>query len=147
MSWRPIDRLLACEPGRSAVAEKSFPPDEPLFADHFPGFPTVPGVLQIEMIAAAAGRALRLARPDRLPLLAAVKEAKFRRRIGPGERCTITATIVQLHADRAAAEGVVEVDGERAASATVLYALVEAPEAARRDPVLEAWRDGGGGGE
>jgi 3-hydroxyacyl-[acyl-carrier-protein] dehydratase len=147
MSWRPIDRLLACESGRSAVAEKSFPPDEPFFADHFPGFPTVPGVLQIEMIAAAGGRALRLARPDRLPLLAAVKAAKFRRRIGPGERCRIAVTIVQLRTDRAAAEGVVEVDGERAASATVLYALVEAPEAARRDPVLEAWRDGGGGGE
>lgn len=139
MSWRLLDRLVACEPGVSAVGEKTFAADEPLFADHFPGFPTVPGVLQIEMIATTGGKALKLAAPDRLPMLAAVKSARFHRRILPGELCRVSVTITQLHADRAAAEGTVEVDGRRAAQATVLYALTEAPTTGV-DPVLEAWQ-------
>jgi 3-hydroxyacyl-[acyl-carrier-protein] dehydratase len=139
VSWRLVDRLLACEPGRSAVAEKRFSPATPLFADHFPGLPLVPGVLQIEMIAATGGKALRLAAADKLPLVAAVKAAKFYRPVEPGERCLIRVEITQLHAGRAAAQGVVEVEGRRAAAATVLYALIAAPEEARRDPVLEEW--------
>jgi len=39
----------------------------------------------------------------------------------------------------AAAEGTVEVDGRRAAQATVLYALTQAPPTGI-DPVLEAWQ-------
>jgi 3-hydroxyacyl-[acyl-carrier-protein] dehydratase len=143
MSWRLLDRLLACEPGKSATGEKRFPADLPLFAEHFPGLPTVPGVLQIEMIAAAGGKALRLAFPDRLPMLIAVKSAKFHRRIAPGELCLVRAEILQLHSERAAAAGRVEVDGERAAEATVLYVLAPLPAAAAgaaEDPLLAAWR-------
>lgn len=117
-----LDRLLACEPGRSALAETAFPPEAPFFAG--PGPPRVPGTLQIEMMAAAGGRALRLAAPDRLPLLAAVKSAELHRPIAPGERCTIRVEITQLHPERAAAAGVVEVEGERAAEAVLLYTLV-----------------------
>ena len=140
MRWLLIDRLLACEPGRSALAEKRFDPAEALFADHFPGLPVVPGVLQIEMIATTGGKALKAAFPGRLPMLAAVKAAKFHRPVRPGERCLVRVEITQLHPDRAAAEGVVEVDGERAAAATVLYTLQPAPDTAGPDPVLAAWQ-------
>lgn len=140
MRWVLIDRLLTCEPGRSATAEKRFDPDEPLFADHFPGLPVVPGVLQIEMIATTGGKALRAAAPDRLPMLAAVKSAKFHRPVRPGERCLVRVEITQLHDERAAAQGLVEVDGERAATATVLYTLRPAPAAAKPDPVLARWQ-------
>ena len=136
MRWRLLDRLLACEPGRSALGETAFPPEAPFFAGPG-GAPRVPGTLQIEMMAAAGGRALRLAAPDRLPLLAAVKSAELHRPIAPGERCTIRVEITQLHPERAAAAGVVEVAGERAAEAVLLYTLVAgAPEAARGGPPL-----------
>ena len=135
-----IDCLVACEPGESAVATKCFPESDTLFEDHFPGWPVVPGVLQIEMIAATGGKALRLAHPDRLSVLATVKSAKFYRPIRPEEECVIRAQITQLHKQRAAAEGIVEVAGQRACKATVLYAFRPTPPGFE-DPILEAWRD------
>lgn len=149
MSWRPIDRLISCEPGRVAVAEKRWLPDEPLFTDHFPGHPLVPGVLLVEMIAATGGKAIRTARPDRLSPLAAVKSAKFHRPVLPGELCRIRSKITQLGQRHAAAEGTVEVEGDVACLAVVLYALIDRPPGLGPDPVLEAWqRDrAAGGGE
>lgn len=135
-----IDRLLRCEPGVSAVAEKCFDPAEPLFGDHFPGWPTVPGVLQIEMIAATGGKALRLARPHQLSVLAAVKGAKFRRPVAPGETCMIHARITQLREHRAAAEGRIEVGGQVACQATVLYAFRPLPDGFE-DPALSRWSE------
>ena len=148
MRWHLIDRLVACRPGESAVAVKRFPRSTPLFEDHFPGWPTVPGVLLIEMIAATGGKALRLAWPDRWYVLAAVKGARFHRRIEPEEECRITVRITQNHARRAAAEGLIEVGGERACQATVLYGV--RPETVTfDDPVLADWsrRHSPSGGE
>ena len=53
-----VDRFLSVEPGRSATALKTFPPDDPVFDDHFPGLPVVPGVLLTEAMGQAAGWAL-----------------------------------------------------------------------------------------
>lgn len=136
-----IDSLLALEPGKAAVASKRFPASTPFFEDHFPGWPAVPGVLQVEMIAATGGKALKAAHPQRRPLLAAVKKAKFHRRIQPEEECRIEVEITQLSTHRAAAEGRIEVAGELACRATVLYALVDAGELPP-DPVIEAWWEG-----
>ena len=51
-----LDRVISLEPGRSIHAVKTMPEDEELFLDHFPGFPVVPGVLLVEMMAQAAGQ-------------------------------------------------------------------------------------------
>jgi 3-hydroxyacyl-[acyl-carrier-protein] dehydratase len=45
-------------PGQTIRAEKYVAADEDYFADHFPGFPVVPGVLLTEMMAQAAGKCL-----------------------------------------------------------------------------------------
>jgi 3-hydroxyacyl-[acyl-carrier-protein] dehydratase len=97
-------------------------------------------VLLIEMIAATGGKALRLARRDRMIFLAAVKSAKFHRRVEPGEECRISVEITQLSDRHAAAEGVVEVGGRRAARATVLYSLKPDPPVDFVDPLVEEWR-------
>ena len=63
MRWYLVDRLVECVPGKSAIGIKSFSRSELFFMDHFPGFPIVPGVLQIEMMATTGARPSKLPRP------------------------------------------------------------------------------------
>lgn len=133
-----VDRFLSVEPGRSATALKTFPPEDPVFADHFPGLPVVPGVLLTEAMGQAAGWALaaELA-PERFPVLLMIEKAKFRRLVRPGEEIRLEAEIdpprggVFFARTRAAA------GGERVAEARLVFHAMPRPEST---PVFEAWR-------
>ena len=49
-----VDRVLACEPGKTIVALKNVTVNEHFFVGHFPHHPVMPGVLIIEALAQAA---------------------------------------------------------------------------------------------
>lgn len=140
MRWILIDRLVDCSPGQRAVAIKTFPRSEILFMDHFVSLPTVPGVLQIEMIAQTAGKCIKAARPGSLTLLGVVRCAKFFRRIEPGDRCRITVDIARMREDFALASGEVEVEGVRAARAELVMAIVPSPTPSVDDPIIQEWK-------
>lgn len=123
MRWILVDKLIECDPGVSAKAVKNFSRSDVFFMDHFPNYPVVPGVLQIEMIAQAGGKSLRLARPDSLPMLATVKSAKFSRSIEPGDQCIISVQITKFAKDYATATGIIEVDGKKVSEAEIMYAI------------------------
>lgn len=125
MRWRWLDRIEDCEPGISALATKTFSGDEDFFQDHFPGMPIVPGVLQIEMMAQAAGKCVALAHPDRLPVLGSVKESKFYHNIKPGDLCLIRVKILKIAKSYSMAEGVIEVNSQKMSSATLLFGQVD----------------------
>ena len=125
MRWQMIDKILECAPGLSAVGEKIFPPEEPLFLDHFPGFPIVPGVLQIEMMAQLAGKCAALSKTGILPVLGSVKNARFYHNVHPGERCLIKVQVLKVAKSYIVAEGEIEVNGKKASSASILFGVVE----------------------
>ena len=50
-----VDRVVAYEPGRLAVAIKNVSFNEPQFQGHFPGRPLMPGVLIVEAMAQVGG--------------------------------------------------------------------------------------------
>ena len=146
MRWFLIDQLLECEPGRRAVAVKTFPMSDLMFLTHFDANPVVPGVLHIEMVAQAAAKSLKILRPQMLTMLTSVKAAKFFRPVLPGDRCHITVDI-QTRDDYALESGQVHVEGVRVSQVELLVAfvpraVVEPPE---RDVIIDAWlrRQGG----
>jgi 3-hydroxyacyl-[acyl-carrier-protein] dehydratase len=141
-----IDQLLECEPGRRAVAVKTFPFSDLLFQTHFPSFPIVPGVLQIEMVAQAGAKSLKLLRPDQVSILVSVKSAKFFRPVEPGDRCRITVDITARE-EYATELGVVEVEGVRVSQMELLVAFRPhgMPDRPERDLILEAWQRRAGG--
>ena len=55
MRWTWIDRFVAFEPKKSAVAVKNLSLAEDHFADHFPGFPVMPAPLILEGLAQTGG--------------------------------------------------------------------------------------------
>ena len=146
MRWLLVDQLLECVPGRHAVAVKAFALSDPIFVTHFPGNPVVPGVLQIEMVAQAAAKSLRVFRPGMMATLASVKSARFLRPVVPGDRCVARVSISPGD-DHAVASGMVEVDGVRACQMELLLALRPRAivEPLERDTVIHAWlrRNGG----
>jgi len=89
-----VKKLLATEPGQSALCLASFEPNDPIFAGHFPGNPLVPGVILTEALAQTAGIAAASAygKNDKpLFLLSAIRGMKFLRAVRPGETVRLSA--------------------------------------------------------
>ena len=134
-----LDRIVALEPGRNIHAVKTLPADEPLFLDHFPGFPVVPGVLLVEMMAQAAGKCLHCESPDTLAMLGKINSATFRDWIRPDQLIDVFAEIVNRRAKFATAVCRILVGEHLRASAELLFGFVPRTQLASdyRDHVLE----------
>lgn len=83
-----VDRVVALVPDERIHAVKAVSMNEQFFQGHFPGRPIMPGVLQIEALAQAAGvlavESLGLAGSGKLVYFMAIEEAKFRNPVEPG---------------------------------------------------------------
>lgn len=92
-----IDRVISCEPFKKIEAIKNVTFNEPHFTGHFPEMPVMPGVLQIETMAQAAGllAVISLGGINQNTYLLGVDKAKFRKVVVPGDQLKITAEVVQ----------------------------------------------------
>ncbi|WP_156840496.1 3-hydroxyacyl-ACP dehydratase FabZ [Novosphingobium aquimarinum] len=93
-----VDRVAAIgEQEIHAVKAVSF--NEGFFQGHFPGRPIMPGVLQIEALAQAAGilaiESLGLAGSGKLVYFMAIEDAKFRSPVEPGHLLDLRVGFVQ----------------------------------------------------
>jgi 3-hydroxyacyl-[acyl-carrier-protein] dehydratase len=94
-----VDRVEALVPDESIHAIKAVSFNEDFFQGHFPGRPIMPGVLQIEALAQAAGilavESLGLSGSGKLVYFMAIEEAKFRTPVEPGVLLDLHVTFVQ----------------------------------------------------
>jgi 3-hydroxyacyl-[acyl-carrier-protein] dehydratase len=135
-----LDRIVALEPGSSIHAVKIMSADEELFLDHFPGFPVVPGVLLVEMMAQAAGKCLHSEDLDRgLAMLGKINSATFRDWVEPDQLLDIFANIMNSRPRFATAVCRIMVGAQLRASAELLFGFVPRNRLAAeyRDPVLD----------
>ena len=137
-----VDKILEMEPGRTIRAEKRFSADEEFFQDHFPGFPVVPGVLQTEMMAQAAGKCLDAEkRPRGKAMLVEIKKARFRDWMKPDQTANIYAEILTNRDQYATAGCSIEIDEEKICSAELFFSFLPLDQFAPnyRDKVLESF--------
>ena len=123
-----VDRILEMEPGRKIVALKNVSMNEPFFQGHFPDAPVMPGVLIVEAMAQAGAVLLLHPMPDRdrkLVYFTGIDGARFRRAVVPGDQLKLTLEVLNLRPKACRMRGRAEVDGQRAAEAEILSALVE----------------------
>ncbi len=135
-----VDRFLEVEPGRRAVALKTFSPEEDYLRDHFPGFPVVPGTLLTEAMGQTGGWALAASLGfSRWPLLTMVQSAKFRRLVRPGEPVTLRAELSPRSADDVEVRATASVGEERAAEARLLLHVFDLDLTPSEAAGLAAW--------
>ena len=144
MRWILVDKILEMHPGKSAVGVRNFSRSEMFFMDHFPGFPLVPGVLHVEMIAQVGGKCIRASNPDFFPVLSSVKSAKFRDKILPGDQAVIKVDVM-VRKSYSIATGIIEVNGKKVSEAEVMFGHIKIPEdrisQVLNDEVLMDWRN------
>ena len=120
-----IDEVTELEPGKRVVAKKHLKEDESWFKWHFPGHPIQPGVLTMEMLA-QAGAVCVLSMPEfkgKIAVFAGIDKARFHRPVMPGETLTLEVEIVKLRSSVGVGNAIATVDGKKAATGVITFAI------------------------
>ena len=137
-----IDRIVELDTTDSRIrVEANVPHSSTIFEGHFPGKPLMPGVLLIESMAQTSGWLLvALNHFEKMPFLAAVKDAKLRSFVPPGARLDITAGIAHEGSGFAITEAAIAIDGKKTCNATLTFSILPFPDDAFRDHMLATAR-------
>ena len=122
-----VDKITDYEPGQWAKGIKAVTVNEPFFAGHFPQYHVMPGVLIIEALAQVGAVAV-LSMPEhkgKIGFLGAIKNARFRRQVTPGDVLELTCTITRQKGSVAVAEAEAVVNGQQAVTAELTFALAK----------------------
>ena len=124
-----IDRVVELAE-MSLTAIKNVTINEPFFQGHYPGNPVMPGVLQIEAMAQAAGILLirRTTTEGKTALFMSCDKVKWRKPVRPGDQLNIVVKITKVRGSIACAEGECSVGGQVVSSADLMFALVDNAE-------------------
>jgi 3-hydroxyacyl-[acyl-carrier-protein] dehydratase len=120
-----IDRILEYEPMVRARGYKNITYNEPMFTGHFPGNPVLPGVYMIEAMAQLGG-AMVLEPGDhsrKLPYLAGIDKAKFRRPVIPGDRLDMVVTMLRHKRNIGWVGAEATVEGQFVCSAELMFSI------------------------
>jgi len=92
-----IDRILDLQPGRSLVAVKNLSLAEEYLADHFPGFPVMPGVLMLEALTQAGAWLIRETEDfaHSVIVLKGAKTIKYGSFVEPGRQLRLKVDVIE----------------------------------------------------
>lgn len=120
MRYHLIDRILSVEPGKTLRASKQLTLGEEYLADHFPGFPVMPGVLMLQALVESASWLVRITKefdPSVLVLREA-KSVKYGTFFAPGSRMNVTVDLAGESDGKFTFKGKGEVNGQSTVSAS-----------------------------
>ena len=135
MRFLLIDRITELTPKTSIAAVKNLSLAEEYLADHFPGFPVMPGVLMLEALVQAGAWLMRVS-DDFAQSMIILKESKavrFNNFVLPGKTLCLQVTVRKIDGFVWELQGSGTVDGNSAVSARL---TLEGFNLADRNPEL-----------
>lgn len=111
MRFSLVDRIVELDPGIRIKAVKNVSLAEEYLADHFPGFPVLPGVMMLEAMTQASAWLIRQSEDfaNSIVILKEARNVKYGNFVEPGQTLVVTAQIVRQGEDETTlkAEGAV----------------------------------------
>ena len=127
-----VDRVVSLEPNERIHAVKAVTMNEQFFQGHFPGRPIMPGVLQIEALAQAAGvlgiETFDLAGSGKLVIFMAIENAKFRAPVEPGCLLDLKVEFTQQRSRVYKFAGEASVEGKITSTCEFTAMIADPPE-------------------
>ena len=130
MNFYLIDKVKEIKIGKSASGIKCWSLDNQIFDAHFPGFPTVPGVLLTESMAQLSGVLIEQSyykdyknKGNIFPILSIIQKAKFRSFVEPGDQCVVEAFLISIDVTRATTKTTTMVGDKIVCEATLSFVI------------------------
>jgi 3-hydroxyacyl-[acyl-carrier-protein] dehydratase len=133
MRFTLIDRVISLEPGRKILAAKNLSLAEEYLADHFPGFPVMPGVLMLEAITQAGAWLVRATEDfaHSIVVLKETRNVKYSSFVEPGQTLLVTVELLSDNGREVKLKAEGTVDGQTNVSARL---TLERYNLAEQDP-------------
>ena len=95
MRFSLVDRITSLEADKSITAVKNLTMAEEYLADHFPGFPVMPGVLMLESMVQASAWLMRYTEDFQYStvLLKQARALRFNNFVTPGKTLIVTSNV------------------------------------------------------
>jgi len=121
MRFHLIDRIEAVDPGKSLRAIKNLTLAEEYLADHFPSFPVMPGVLQLQALIEAGSWLLRASEQfaRSVWVLREARGVKYGSFVAPGRALRINVELMNQDGAMATFKGRGEVENQQSITATL----------------------------
>jgi 3-hydroxyacyl-[acyl-carrier-protein] dehydratase len=122
-----VSEVVELVAGERIAAKWHLSGDEVFWPGHFPGRPTLPGVLMLESLAQTGAIAV-LSDPrfaGKLALFGGADGVRFRRQVVPGETLDLEVTFGRMSGRAGKGAGRASVDGKLACEAELLFVLAD----------------------
>jgi len=135
-----IDRIVDLDLAEQTIrTEARVPTASTIFEGHFPGYPLMPGVLLIEAMAQTSGWLIVASNGfSRMAFLAAVKDAKFRMFVRPGQKLSVRAALLHEGSGYAITDASITLDGKSICDATLTLRILDFPNEEMKMRMREA---------
>ncbi|MBL8826485.1 MAG: beta-hydroxyacyl-ACP dehydratase [Planctomycetaceae bacterium] len=122
MKFSLIDRIVDLEPNARIVAIKNLSLAEEYLADHFPGFPVMPGVLMLEAMTQTGAWLIRVSEDFQhsVVVLREAKNVKYVNFVEPGQTLMLTCEIAEHGPRETKLKATGTVNGEQVVSARLV---------------------------
>lgn len=121
MRFSLVDKITELESGQSITAVKNLSLAEEYLADHFPGFPVMPGVLMVEALVQTGAWLMRYTEDFKYStiLLKRARAVRFNNFVSPGKTLIVSAKLHTRDDGIAVIKGSGTVDGGSAVNAKI----------------------------